>query len=284
VKVKSTLLFPALLALVVGTAVAAELRPDTLAQFQQHVALAEERIKVEQSSPQRFLRASSLPAAERSKVEARLRSGELVIAQVGDSPVKIRGGLIHHWVGTAFIPGARLTQVLGVVQDYNHLPQYYHPEVVDSRLLARHDGHSRISMRLREHKIITVVLDTEYDVHYGQLDLAHHYSMSRSTQVREIAGAGQQNEHALPEGNDHGFMWRLNSYWRFVQVADGVFIQCEAISLTRDVPAGLGWIVAPFIRDIPRESLQFTLSATRAAVRGHSAVAPSTAASLDKEK
>jgi hypothetical protein len=78
----------------------------------------------------------------------------------------------------------------------------------------------------------------------------------------------EANEHVLPPGRDHGYMWRLNTYWAFEQAKDGVFVQCEAISLTRDIPAGLTWVVGPFVNDIPRESLQFTLSATRAAVSG----------------
>ena len=156
-----------------------------------------------------------------------------------------------------------------MLQDYDHLPRYYHPEVLASRLLSRRGNDFHISIRLRKHKVVTVVLDTEYDVHYGQLDATHQYGFSRSTRIAEIANAGEPEEHALSEGHDHGFLWRLNTYWRFVQVPDGVFAQCEAISLTRDVPTGLGWMIGPFIQNIPRESLQFTLTATRDAVVGN---------------
>jgi hypothetical protein len=45
-----------------------------------------------------------------------------------------------------------------------------------------------------------------------------------------------------------------------------VYVQCEAISLTRDIPTGLNWLIAPFIESIPKESLEFTLQATRTAV------------------
>jgi hypothetical protein len=46
----------------------------------------------------------------------------------------------------------------------------------------------------------------------------------------------------------------------------GVYMQSEAASLTRDIPIALGWLIGPFITSIPRESLTFTLEATRRAV------------------
>ena len=157
-------------------------------------------------------------------------------------------------------------RVIDMVRDYDHLARYYSPDVMQSRLISGHSDDLHVFMRLRKQKVVTVVLDTEYDVHYGRLDAAHRYSTSRSTRVAEIEDAGTSSEHALPAGRDHGYMWRLNSYWAFEQVEGGVLVQCEAISLTRDIPAGLNWVIGPFVNSIPRESLQFTLTATRAAL------------------
>lgn len=246
------------------SAVGAQLRPETLVAFDHYVQQAERRIAEEQSSPERFLWIEGLSAADRSDAERRMRSGEVPIKPV-HAP-EVPGGLIHDWVGMAFIRTATVEQVLAQVEDYDHLSRYYSPQVVSSRLLSHEGNDFRIAMRLREVKIITVIMDTEYQVHYGRLDPAHWFSDSRSTRATEIADAGTSKEHALPAGQEHGFLWRLNSYWRFVQAADGVFIQCEAISLTRDIPTGLGWLVKPFVQSIPRESLQFTLNATRRAV------------------
>jgi len=69
-------------------------------------------------------------------------------------------------------------------------------------------------------------------------------------------------------------MWRLNSYWAFEQANNGVLVQCEAISLTRDIPTGLAWLIGPFVNSIPRESLQFTLTATRNAMATKTVGAP----------
>ena len=248
-----------------GTA-AAQLSPQIAAEFDRYVAQTEARIEQEQSSPQSFLAFESLPPAQRIEVQDRLRRGEVLVDKsIGTSP-EIPGALIHHWVGTAFIPRATVRQLLTVLQDYDHLARHYRPEVVTSRLMSRSGDDFLVSMRLRKHEVVTVVLDTEYAVHYGQLDAVHQYSRSRSTRVTEIANPGEPNEHSLSAGDDHGFMWRLNTYWRLEQARDGVFVQCEAVSLTRDVPTGLRWLIGPFIQNIPRESLQFTLKATRDAV------------------
>jgi hypothetical protein len=69
-------------------------------------------------------------------------------------------------------------------------------------------------------------------------------------------------------------MWRLNSYWAFEQSDDGVLVECEAISLTRDIPTGLAWMIGPFVNSIPRESLEFTLGATRKALAGKGGNSP----------
>ncbi|MGH9561574.1 MAG: hypothetical protein ACRD3S_08970, partial [Terracidiphilus sp.] len=139
--------------------------------------------------------------------------------------------------------------------------------------IKRHGDDFHISMRLREHKIITVVLDGLYDVKYGQLDKTHQFCVSHSMQMVEVSDdrdstetdAGEAAEPSA-DGTDHGFLWRTNAYWRFQQADDGVFVEFESISLSRDVPTGWGWLIEPLIRDVPRESLLFTLRATRKAV------------------
>jgi hypothetical protein len=243
---------------------AAGLIPATAQAFDRYAQSAEQQMQSELRSGDSLIINRS---PNREELYRRLRSGAVLIDSVPGKPVQVAGGLIHHWNATAFIPGATLAQVLPVVQDYDHLPSYYSPEVVSSRLLARDGDHFTIFMRLRKKKVVTAMFDTEYDVHFYTLDPAHVYSVSHSTRVSEVANAGEPSERILPAGGDHGFLWRMNSYWRFAQTNDGVYVECEAISLTRDIPAGLGWLIGPFITRIPEESLKFTLEATRAAVQ-----------------
>ncbi len=246
-------------------------KPDTTAAFDAYISKAETQIHQEQASPESFL-GFQPGAASATEIAARLRHGEVLIdnrasaTEPSGGPIEVTGGLIHRWRGIAFIPNATINDLFTVLQDYDHSARYYAPEVITSRVISRNGGDFKVAIRLRQHKIITVVLDTEYEIHYGQLDAAHQYSVSRSTRIAEIASPGEPGERPLPGGHDHGFLWRLNTYWRFVQAPDGVFLQCEAISLTRDVPTGLNWLIGTYIKNIPRESLQFTLTATRNAV------------------
>jgi hypothetical protein len=89
------------------------------------------------------------------------------------------------------------------------------------------------------------------------------YSQSRSTRIAEVDNPGDVEERGMLPGQDHGFLWRLNSYWRFEQRDGGVYVECEGISLTRTVPVGLGWLVNPIVRTLPRESLEKSLRTLR---------------------
>jgi hypothetical protein len=217
-----------------------------------------------------FLWVDGLPEPRRSEVRARLQRGEVVSAKLQTEDPSGRsstpGALIHHWVGTVFIPGVSLSRVLAVVQDYNRHAQYYKPEVEQSKMVEHAGDDFKVHYRLRKKKIITIILDTDYDVHRHSLDAARAYSSSYSTRITQVENAGGPHEHELPPGKDGGYLWRLNSYWRYFDSGRGVYVQCEAVSLTRDIPAGLNWLVGPFIESVPKESLEFTLQSTRTAV------------------
>ncbi len=75
------------------------------------------------------------------------------------------------------------------------------------------------------------------------------------------------SERALSADEQHGFLWRLNTYWSYEERDGGLYLQVESVSLTRSIPHGLGWMVGPFIETIPRESLEFTLRSTCSALR-----------------
>jgi hypothetical protein len=239
------------------------------AAFDHYVALTETRIRQQVASGP-FLWVDGLPQNDRATAHARLTSGQVVIQRLRTEDhghaIPVPGGLIHHWIATAFIPGVTLDQTLALVQDYDHQQQFYRPDVEQSRLISRQGDEFRVFLRFRRTKVVNVVLDSEHGVHYTRVDAVHAYSFSVSTRIAEVADPGKPTEHELPATEDHGFLWRLNSYWRFEQRDGGVYIQCEAISLTRDIPTGLGWLVGPFVESVPRESLLFTMAATRNAL------------------
>ena len=255
-----------------GRAEAAELKTEAVRGFDRYVQLTEQRMQAELRPGAAFLWMDAMPEAHRNSTYEQLQRGEVVSGRLktrdSSSESYTPGALIHHWVGTVFIPGASLQQVLTLLEDYDHHAVYFGPEVVKSKTLEHTGNDFKAYLRLARKKIVTVVLDTEYEVHYEQLDAARAQSRSYSTRIAEVEHAGDPREVQLRSGDDHGFLWRLNSYWRFFETGRGVYVQCEAVSLTRDIPTGLSWLIAPFIESIPKESLEFTLRSTRATVLG----------------
>jgi hypothetical protein len=256
-----------------------ELKPESLAAFARYVEATEARIDQQQSRLDSFLYIDGLSEPQRSQILAGLKRGEIYMAPVetrdgSGRVIRAPGAMIHHWIGDVFVPGASLPQVLDLVQDYNRHQEIYQPEVVRSRLVSHTAGDFKIFYRLRKHKVITVTLDTDMDVHYQRVDEAHWVSRSASTRIAEVVDAGAPGEHEKPVGHDSGFLWRINSYWRFVEGDGGVTIECESISLTRDIPSGLGWLIGPFVTSVPKESLEHTLGSTRSALLTKAAARP----------
>jgi hypothetical protein len=244
--------------------------PIALQEFDRYVQLTEQRMEAEVRLGGAFLRIEGFSDETRQQDEEILRDGGVVTERLEtrdqDRDIELPSALIHDWVGTIFIPGASLDQVLAVVQDYDRHQQYYAPQVLKSKLIGRSGDEFRVYLRLKQTDVITVVFDTEYDVRYTSLDAMHTYSRSYSTRITELEHVGEQNERALPPDKDHGFLWRLDSFWRFEERGGGVYVQCEAISLTRDIPLGLGALVGPFVESIPKASLGLTLRETRDAL------------------
>lgn len=255
---------------------ASDLEPMTLQAFDHYIQLVEAHIDRQHTRQEPFLWIDRLPLDRRRVAEDQLRTGQVVIERLDanasdgpaepSKPIVVSGGLIHHWIGTVFIPRATLAETLQLEQDYNHHQQYFRPDVIGSEILG-HDGNDfTIRLRLYKKKMITTVLDTEHEVHYQIVDKTHAWSQSHTTRIQEVDNAGEAGERLEPVGHDRGFLWRMNTYWRFEQSDGGTYVECQSISLTRDLPTGLGWLVGPYLTSVPRESLTFTLATTRNAL------------------
>jgi hypothetical protein len=197
-----------------------------------------------------------------------VREGQ-VVAQFwsGKGPVKVPNGLIHDWIGAAWISDTTVKDVLALVQDYDNHKNVYKPEVIASKLISQRGNDFQIYLRLLKKKVMTVVLDTDHEVHYRSVDRTRWLCRSYTTRIAEVENAGTSKEKVLPPDTGYGFLWRLYSYWRFEERDGGVYVECRAISLTRDVPFGLGWVIEPIIQKLPKESLIATLEATRRALQ-----------------
>ena len=238
-------------------------QPATLAAFQQYVAGVAVCGAERTDGPAPVLWVHR-DAARR----VRVRAGQVEVGPAnGDTPSEVTGGLVHDWIGAAFIPGVRVDAVVALVQDYDRHAIVYAPDVVASKLLARDGQRFTASLRLLRHEVLTVVLDTVHEATYTRVNDTQWCSRSATTSVREVRNAGEANEVALAPDAGHGFLWRLDSFWSFEETDGGVYVECRAVSLSRDVPTGLGWLIGPFVRRVPREALTRTLEATRNAMK-----------------
>ena len=239
-----------------------QLNPQTLAAFDAYIDDAETEMRQTLHEGGSFLW-SDFNSGRAQEV----RTGQ-VVAQfwAGRGPVKVPSGLIHDWIAAALIPESTIQEIFAVIQDYDNHKNIYKPEVIDSKLISRHDDDFQIYLRLLKKKIITVVLDTDHQVHYRQVDPTRWVCRSYTTRIAEVENAGSRGERVLQPDTGYGFLWRLFSYWRFEQRDAGVVVECRAISLTRNVPLGLGWAIEPIIQKLPKESLINTLEATRQAL------------------
>ena len=228
--------------------------PAAAAAFNSYTGAVEARLGQQHQSPTAFL----APADS-----TRLRRGEFIVEQLTPSTGAFPGAMLHHWRGTAFAAGVKAADFDRLLRDFNAYPQDFSPEVLQARVLAQHGDRLQAWMRVRQRHVITVVMDSTYDVTFGRLDAQQRYSISRSTRISEM----DSNDRALSPSQEHGFLWRLNTYWSYEERDGGLYIQIESVSLTRSIPAGLVWAVGLFVESLPRESLEFTLRSACNALR-----------------
>jgi hypothetical protein len=251
----------------------AKLQPQTVAGFQKYAAAVETRRARDFAGGTPFLQFERRSEPDQANIMAMLRRGQIVVEEGGgardeaSNEIAIDGGLINHWRGTVFVPKVTIDRVLQVLQSPdtgNHKQE----DLLWSRIVPNADGSQKLFARVTRTKFVTVVFDTEYHVRYTRVGGDRAASDSRSTRIVEIENAGTPRERALPEGDDHGYMWRLNSYWRYKQVGDGVLVEVESLTLSRGLPPLVGPLVRPIVNSTARESITRTLASLRARFSG----------------
>jgi hypothetical protein len=199
---------------------------------------------------------------------AKVRGGEIVVSPAGPQiPKKVPSGLIHHWVGAVFIPDVSLPDVERVLRDYARYKDLYRPSVIDSQAIALGDGNDRFSMRLlNKSLLLKTAFDAEYESSFVQVDNRCAYTIARTTRVREIDDYGSSSERVFEEGEGHGIIWSLFAITRLMERDGGVYVELEAIGLSRDIPGSMRWLIEPVVRRISRSSLATSLQQTEKAV------------------
>ena len=249
---------------------AAELTPPTVAAFDHYLQLTEARMAGEVAGTSPLLWIDRQPPDARARVMADLKAGRVDVERMqtrdrGES-IPVPDGLIHHWIGTVWIPSAPLERVIAFVQDYAGYPAAFGPLIKSARVTAREGSRFDVEMRTETHKVITVVVDANYRIDYTRIDATRMLVRTVARDLKEIEDPGTSNERAVAAEHGRGYVWRMNTYCAFDARADGTFEQCESISLSRGLPFGIGWMIEPFVTSVPKETLQFTLGHVRQAL------------------
>ena len=222
--------------------------------------------------------ASFLASDQNQEQLGKLRAGQIIVWPASRQvPVKVNSGLIHDWIGAAWIPNTTLREMFPVVRDYNDYKHFYGPNVVESKRIASSGSEDEFCMVIMNRSVVAkTALDSDYQSTYTRVDEHRWYSISDATRIQEIADYETPSQHMLPENQGTGLIWRLHSITRFEERDGGVYIELEAVALSRDIPGALRWFVDPIVRRVSRSSLVTFLRQTESAVRLHSSLMTST--------
>ena len=246
---------------------AAELNQETVNSWNDYIQTANNQLQCRIGASGTFLWVDEDPARDK-----RVRAGKILVSPARPQiPVPVPGGLIHDWIGAAYFPNTKLQDVLAVARDYDHYDEYYKPSVAESKSLAPEGGDERFSMLLVNGELVAkTALYTEYEANYQQLDANRSYGVAYTTRIQEIRGYGHPGEKKLPPDQGTGYIWRLYTIARFEERDGGVYVELEALALSRDIPPAFRWVANPIVRKVSRNALLTSLRQMQEAVRSTS--------------
>lgn len=250
-----------------GALVAAELRPETLQAWNEVIAAEEVRIAAEIAMPGKFLALDFQDARTAAEERRDLLAGDVVVRQMplkrmGNRPAGVPGGTVQHWRGAVFVPDVTLDFVMSLMEDPER-DQIRQEDVLEMRVLEKTPTYLRLFLKLQRSHLVTAVYNTEHLVRFRRHDDATASSSNVATRISEVERLGDGRERERLEGQDRGFLWRMNSYWRYQQVHGGVLVECESMTLSRSIPGLIEPVARPVIKKIARESMARTLDTVR---------------------
>jgi hypothetical protein len=242
---------------------ASTLKPETIAAWNESVEEADAAHRARLVAGATFLW-----TYEDSDRLQRVKQGEIVIAPgQTENPLRVPGGLIHHWAGAMFLPQRTIDELLAITRDYDRYKDYYIPLVAHSKMITRTDALDRYSLTMTNKQFLaTGAFDVEYTSTNTRPSAERQCSITGSTRLREVAHFGGPNERRIPEGEGSGYLWKLHSIYRIEQRDGGIYVETEMMVLSRDIPVALRFIVNPIVRRLSRNSLHRSLQQTAEAV------------------
>jgi putative flippase GtrA len=221
---KKAIAAAAAIAVFPSPASAGDMNPETLAAWNKYIDSAEDRLLERQDT-------AVQPGPPRGEA------------------IGIPGGTIHRWRGSTVIRGIGVDDLVHALKNPGTPPPQN--DVLEARVLEKTGDSLHVYLKLVRRTIITATYDTEHRVTFWREGPGVVRSRSVSTKIAESGGG------------DRGFLWRLNSYWRYVQAGNDVVVELESVSLSRSVPTVLKPVAGPIIGRVGRESVTSTLDAMR---------------------
>jgi hypothetical protein len=237
-----------------ATSEGAELKKETQQAWDAYIQTANLQMVDRTRDP--FLWVDEVPDRSHS-----VRDGKILVSPISQqNPKPVPNGLIHDWIGAAFIPNAKLEDVLSAARDYGQYKEFYKPNVIDSKSLSTAGPCDRYSMLLLNSELVaSTALEGEYEACYHRLDDRHWYSIAHTTHIQEIRHYGQPGAQEFPPDQGSGYIWRLYSFARFEERDGGVYVELEVIVLSRDIPIGVRWMVNPILRRASKNAMMTSL-------------------------
>jgi hypothetical protein len=244
-----------------ATSEGAELKKETQQAWYAYIQTANSQMVARTHGP--FLWVDEVPDRFHS-----VHNGEILVSPIGQqSPKPVPSGLIHDWIGAAFIPDAKLEDVLSAARDYSHYKEFYKPNVIDSKSLGTTGACDRYSMLLLNKELVpSTALEGEYEACYHQLDDRRWYSIAYTTRVQEIRNYGQPGVQEFPFDQGSGYIWRIYSLARFEERDGGVYLEVEVIVLSRNIPGAILWMINPILRRVSKNAMMTSLRQMEEAV------------------
>jgi len=254
------------MAAMLAPAVMAQPPPETLRAFQRYSTAVAARVERDQSDG-KFLRVAVGPRLPR------LREGEILTVSAGSLGIQpdipVPHGQVQHWVGAVFVPNATIARALPGLWDYANRKRYMRPVIAESRILSQNGDEFRVYLRLVQRSLLTAVFDVTLRIVYHRIDADRLVIESKSESVREVPSIDS------PPGapaHDRGLIWALDDYWRLEEKDGGVYVECEALLLSRQVPAVFRWIANGMIARAAERMLAGALRSTARIMRDSSKI------------
>jgi hypothetical protein len=246
-----------------SAAYGASLKPESVQAWDRYVAAANARLETSAKQNATFLWVDESPERRH-----RVRDGEIVVSETySGGSKKAPFARIHDWIGAAFLRGATIEDVLAVVRNYADYREYYRPTVVSSKTLQKSGLNDRFSVLLVSQEVLVkTAVEAECQAAFTQVSDKRWYGETSAVRTQEVEDYGRADEHLLPVGQGGGYLWRLAGITRFEERDGGVYLEVEAMALSRDVPVSLRFVVDPIVRRVSRNSLAESLRQTDRAV------------------